>query len=111
MYPTPVCMPALEKRDETGHYLLMKHYWCVSFWRLTLEISHQTKELRGGEGSNITLDYVDIRIGGERMNKVNETIEVLCNWIQTQLADGKGDTSHQVSEMVKALAELVSASA
>ena len=45
------------------------------------------------------------------MNKVNETIEVLCNWIQTQLADGKGDTSHQVSEMVKALAELVSASA
>ena len=46
MYPTPVYMPALEKRDETGHYLLMKHYWCVSFWRLILEISHQTKRLR-----------------------------------------------------------------
>ena len=45
------------------------------------------------------------------MNKVNETIEVLCDWIQTQLANGKCDTSHQVSEMVKALAELVSANA
>lgn len=45
VYRTPVYMPALEKRDETGHYLLMKHYWCVSFWRLTLEISHQTEKL------------------------------------------------------------------
>lgn len=45
------------------------------------------------------------------MNKVDETIEVLCDWIQKQLTDGKCDTSHQVSEMVKALAELVSASA
>lgn len=45
------------------------------------------------------------------MNKVNETIQMLCDWIQTQLSDGKCDTSHQVSEMVKALAELVSANA
>ncbi len=45
------------------------------------------------------------------MNKVNETIKVLCDWIQTQLADGKCDASHQVSEMVKALAELVFANA
>ena len=45
------------------------------------------------------------------MSKVEETIEVLCDWIQDQLGDGKCDTSHQVSEMVKALADLVSASA
>lgn len=45
------------------------------------------------------------------MENVNETIKVICDWIQTQLADGKCDTSHQVSEMVNALAELVSASA
>ena len=48
---------------------------------------------------------------GKTVEKVNETIEVLCDWIQTQLADGKCDASHQVSEMVKALAELVSVSA
>lgn len=45
------------------------------------------------------------------MNKVDETIEVLCDWIQAQLVDDKCNTSHQVSEMVKALADLVSASA
>lgn len=44
-------------------------------------------------------------------DKVDETIEALCDWIQKQLVDGKCDASHQVSDMVKALAELVSASA
>ncbi len=49
--------------------------------------------------------------GGENVSKVEETIEVICDWIQEQLGDGKCDTSHQVSEMVKALADIMSASA
>lgn len=59
-------MPALEKRDETGHYLLMKHYWCVSFWRLILEISHQTKGLRGGEGKDKISDF-NLLVGISRL--------------------------------------------
>ena len=45
------------------------------------------------------------------MQNVEKTIEVICNWIQKQLNDGKCNTNHEISEMVKALAELVSASA
>ena len=45
------------------------------------------------------------------MNKVDETIEVLCDWIQAQLVDDKCDISHQVSEMTKALAALITAKA
>ena len=42
---------------------------------------------------------------------VEKTIEVICEWIQKQLNDGKCNTNYEVSEMVKALAELVSVSA
>lgn len=45
------------------------------------------------------------------MRDVEETIKIICNWIQKQLNDGKCNTNHEISEMVKALAELVSASA
>ena len=45
------------------------------------------------------------------MGNVEKTIEAICEWIQKQLNDGKSNTNHEISEMVKALAELVSASA
>ncbi len=45
------------------------------------------------------------------MKKVNETIDVVCIWIQKRLDADQCDTGHDVSEMVKALAELISASA
>lgn len=45
------------------------------------------------------------------MQNAEKTIEVICEWIRKQLNDGKCNTNHEISEMVKALAELVSASA
>lgn len=42
---------------------------------------------------------------------MEKTIEVICEWIRKQLTDGECNTDRQISEMVKALAELVSASA
>ncbi len=44
-----------------------------------------------------------------RMKKVDKTIESICVWIEKKLDYGKPDNNHEVSEMVKALAELVSA--
>ena len=43
------------------------------------------------------------------MKKVDKTIESICVWIEKKLDYGKPDNNHEVSEMVKALAELVSA--
>ena len=44
------------------------------------------------------------------MQNVEKTIDTICEWIQKQLNNGKCNTDRQISEMVKALAELVSAS-
>ena len=44
------------------------------------------------------------------MQNVEKTIDDICEWIQKQLNNGKCNNDHEISEMVKALAELVSAS-
>jgi len=45
------------------------------------------------------------------MENVEKTIDTICNWIQNRLNSDKCDINHDVQEMVKALAVLVSASA
>ena len=42
---------------------------------------------------------------------VNETIDAVCIWIQKELGTDKYGNAHDISEMIKALAELVSARA
>lgn len=46
--------------------------------------------------------------------KVDQTIDTICDWIQEKLKDGNysnGPKAYPVSDMVRALAELVSANA
>lgn len=43
------------------------------------------------------------------MEKVDNTIENICVWIEKELASERLDNNSEVSEMIKALAELVSA--
>lgn len=45
------------------------------------------------------------------MDKVDQTIGVLCDWIQRELGDDRYADHPQTAEMIKALAELVSARA
>lgn len=44
-------------------------------------------------------------------NKIDETIDAICIWIQKELDVKKNKSDKTISEMVKALAELVSARA
>ncbi len=43
------------------------------------------------------------------MESVDKTIDAICNWIQKELKSKKSNTNRTIPEMVKALAELVSA--
>lgn len=43
------------------------------------------------------------------MKEVDKTIDAICNYIQKMLKSEVDNTNHNVSEMVSALAELVSA--
>lgn len=43
------------------------------------------------------------------MENVDKTIDMLCNWIQEELKSDVGIENRILPEMVKALAELVSA--
>lgn len=45
------------------------------------------------------------------MEKVEETIGAICDWIQGRLNSDRCDTNHEVQEMTKALAELIHAKA
>lgn len=43
------------------------------------------------------------------MNNIDKTIDILCSWIQKELDSDTGTEKNTLIEMVKALAELVSA--
>lgn len=42
------------------------------------------------------------------MNNVDKTIDALCDWIQKELNSDVGTEKNTLTEMIKALAELVS---
>lgn len=53
------------------------------------------------------LQATQIQRGGESVSKVEETIEVLCDWIQVELKSDSCIEKSTVAAMVNALANLV----